>query len=50
MHNYFESLQPLEDYYNIDGRKFLIYFSTIGCGLSQLHISVDISIRQLLNV
>lgn len=50
MHDYFECLQSLVDYYNLDGRNLPIYIPTIGCGLSRLHISVDNSIRQLLSV
>ena len=50
MHDYFECLQSLVDYYNLDGRNLPIYIPTIGCGLSRLHISVDNSIKQLLSV
>lgn len=50
MHDYFECLQSLVDYYNLDGRNLPVYIPTIGCGLSRLHISIDNSIRQLLSV
>lgn len=50
LYDYFECLQSLVEYYNFDGRNLPIYIPTVGCGLSRLHISVDNSIRQILNI
>lgn len=50
LHDYFEYLQNMVDYYNKDGRNLPIYMPTIGCGLSRLYISIDNSIRQLIDI
>lgn len=50
IHDYLECLQCMVDYYNIDGRNLPIYLPTIGCGLSRLALSIDESVRQLIDI
>lgn len=50
IHDYLKCLQCMVDYYKVDGRNMPIYIPTIGCGLSRLALSIDDSVRQLIDI